>query len=274
MTDNAQSIEIAEIIFTLQILIEHQQELLAEGKAQGQTNDEHVKQISAMIRQLTELLKTYQDNAQSITDNTIQSIKNTISVAFEKNQESYHALINKGFTTHIDTATKKLSTVADKVGEELENIKVAATNSKTEFKERQGFFKLYENTYDDQSKKLKESVEGAVTAIIKDTKDKLEDIGSDFSDDLAKKLSWKVTMIFSAVCFSIVLFTFGLSWLFVPSKAEISDRQADYDELAKAQVMPSITKRADGYYARIDSKTCIDNPDSYPWNKSLLCKIK
>ena len=274
MTDNAQSIEIAEIIFTLQILIEHQQELLAEGKAQGQTNDEHVKQISAMIRQLTGLLKTYQDNAQSITDNTIQSIKNTISVAFEKNQESYHALINKGFTTHIDIATQKLSTVADKVGEELENIKVAATNSKTEFKERQGFFKLYENTYDDQSKKLKESVEGAVTAIIKDTKDKLEDIGSDFSDDLAKKLSWKVTMIFSAVCFSIVLFTFGLSWLFIPSKAEISDRQADYDELAKAQVMPSITKRADGYYARVDSKICIDNPDSYPWNKSLLCKIK
>lgn len=274
MTDNAQSIEIAEIIFTLQVLIDHQQELLAEGKAQGQTNDEHVKQISATIRQLTELLKTYQDNAQSITDNTIQSIKNTISIAFEKNQESYHTLINKGFTTHIDTATKKLSTVADKVGQELEDIKVAATNSKTEFKERQGFFKLYESTYDDQSKKLKESVEGAVTDIIKDTKDKLKDIGSDFSDDLAKKLSWKVTIIFGAVCFSIVLFTFGLSWLFVPSKAEISDRQADYDELAKAQVMPSITKRADGYYARIDSKVCIDNPDSYPWNKSLLCKIK
>jgi len=274
MTDNAQSIEIAEIIFTLQTLIKHQQELLAEGKAQGQTNDEHVKQISAMIRQLIGLLKTYQDNAQSITDNTVQSIKNNISIAFEKNQESYHALINKGFTTHIDTATKRLSTVADKVGEELEDIKVAATNSKTEFKERQGFFKLYENTYEDQSKKLKESVEGAVTDIIKNTKDKLEDIGSDFSDDLAKKLSWKVTMIFSAVCFSIVLFTFGLSWLFIPSKAEISNRQADYAELAKAQVMPSITKREDGYYARVDSKICIDNPDSYPWNKSLLCKIK
>ena len=274
MTDNAQSIEIAEIIFTLQILIEHQQELLAEGKAQGQTNDEHVKQISAMIRQLTELLKTYQDNAQSITDNTIQSIKNTISVAFEKNQESYHALINKGFTTHIDTATKKLSTVADKVGEELENIKVAATNSKTEFKERQGFFKLYEDTYDEQSKKLKGSVDVAVTEIIKNTKDKLEVIGGDFSDDLAKKLSFKVTAVLSAVCISVMLLTFGLSWLFIPSKSEISDRQIKYDELAKAQVMPSITKREDGYYARIDSKTCIDNPDSYPLNKSLLCKIK
>lgn len=274
MTDNAQSIEIAEIIFTLQILIEHQQELLAEGKAQGQTNDEHVKQISAMIRQLTELLKTYQDNAQSITDNTIQSIKNTISVAFEKNQESYHALINKGFTTHIDTATKKLSTVADKVGQELDDIKVAATNSKTEFEGRQSYFKLYEDTYDEQSRKLKESVDGTVTAIIKNTKDKLEDIGSDFSDDLAKKLSSKVTVVLSAVCISVMLLTFGLSWLFIPSKSEISDRQTKYDELAKAQVMPSITKREDGYYARIDSKTCIDNPEASLLNKSLLCKIK
>ena len=263
MTDNAQSIEIAEIIFTLQILIEHQQELLAEGKAQGQTNDEHVKQISAMIRQLTGLLKTYQDNAQSITDNTIQSIKNTISVAFEKNQESYHALINKGFTTHIDTATQKLSTVAYKVGEELDNIKIAATNSKTEFEKRQGFFKLYESTYDTQSRKLRESVDKTLTKVVKDTEDKLSDIGHDFT----AALTWKMTGMLGAICLGLILITFAIAWLFIPSKADIAKRRANYIELERYEVTDNVAKGKDGYYADVVYSTCFKAKDGKTWCK-------
>ena len=274
MTDNAQSMQIEELVLLLHALIEQDQELLADNKAQAQANEQYAQQLSAQVKKLTELLKTYQDKEQLIIYNTSQVLKNNINAAFQKNQKGYHDLINKGFTTHIDTATQKLSMVASKVEKQFEDLETAAHNSKTEFESRQNVFKLYEDTYDTQSKKLQESVDITTTAIIKNTTDKLEDIGSDFSDDLAKKLSHKVTAVLSAVCLSVVLLTFGLSWLFIPSKAEISNRQAKYDELSKAQVIPSITKRSDGYYARIDSKICIDNPNSYPWNKSLLCKIK
>ena len=263
MTDNAQSIEIAEIIFTLQILIDHQQELLAEGKAQGQTNDEHVKQISAMIRQLTGLLKTYQDNAQSITDNTIQSIKNTINVAFEKNQESYHALINKGFTTHIDTATKKLSTVADKVEEELEGIRVAAINSKTEFEGRQNYFKLYEDIYDEQSRKLRESVDETLTNVAKDTEVKLSDVGHDFT----AALTWKMTGMLGAICLGLISITFAIAWLFIPSKADIAERRANYAALERYQVADNVAKGTDGYYADVISSTCFKGRDGNTWCK-------
>ena len=85
MTDNAQSMQIEELVLTLHALIEQQQELLADSKAQGKTNNEHVQQISAMIKQLTGLLKTYQDKEQLITDNTNEALKNNINLIFEKN---------------------------------------------------------------------------------------------------------------------------------------------------------------------------------------------
>lgn len=274
MTDNAQSIEIEELVLTLHTLIEQQQELLADSQEQSQTNNEHVQQISAMIKQLTGLLKTYQDKEQLIIDNTNQALKNNINTAFQQNQKSYHALIDQGFTTHIDTASKRLSTVAVKIEKQFDDLETAAHNSKTEFESRQGFFKMYEDTYETQSRKLQESVDSTTTAVINSTKDRLDDVANDFSYNLVKHLSWKVTAMLGAVCLCIMLLTFGSAWLFIPSKDDISKRQAEYDQLAKAQVIPSITKRSDGYYARIDSKNCINNPDSYPWNKSMLCKIK
>ena len=88
MTDNAQSIEIEELVLTLHALIEQQQELLADSQEQGKTNNEHVQQISAMIKHLTGLLKTYQDKEQLIIDNTSQALKNNINAAFQQNQKS------------------------------------------------------------------------------------------------------------------------------------------------------------------------------------------
>lgn len=49
MTDNAQSIQIEELVLTLHALIEQQQELLADSQDQGKANNEHVQQISANI---------------------------------------------------------------------------------------------------------------------------------------------------------------------------------------------------------------------------------
>src|SRR5699024_2235132 len=132
MTDNAQSIQIEELVLTLHALIEQQQELLADTQAQGKNNNEHVQQISEMIKQLTGLLKTYQDKEQLIIDNTNHALKSNINAAFQQNQKSYHALIDQGFTTHIDTATKKLSTVSSKIEKQFEDLETAAHNSKTE----------------------------------------------------------------------------------------------------------------------------------------------
>lgn len=274
MTDNAQSIAIEDLVIALHALIEQQQELLTDSQEQSQTNNEHVQQISAMIKQLTGLLKTYQDKEQLIIDNTNQALKSNINAAFQQNQKSYHALINQGFTTHIDTATQRLSTVAVKIEKQFENLETAAHNSKTEFESRQGFFKMYENTYDTQSRKMKESVNSTTTEVINSTKDRLDEVGSDFSYKLAKDLSWKVTAMLGAVCFCIMLLTFGSAWLFVPSKAEISQRQSQYNALEKAQLFNKVIQADDGYYAEVDTTKCRKDFKSSFWSNSTWCKFE
>ena len=81
MTDNAQSMQIEELVLLLHALIEQDQELLADNKAQAQANEEYAQQLSAQVKKLTELLKTYQDKEQLIIDNTSQVLKNNINAA-------------------------------------------------------------------------------------------------------------------------------------------------------------------------------------------------
>lgn len=274
MTDNAQSIAIEELVIALHALVEQQQELLADSQDQGKTNNEHVQQISAMIKQLTGLLKTYQDKEQLIIDNTSQALKNNINAAFQKNQKAYHALIDQGFTTHIDTASKRLSTVAVKIEKQFDDLETVAHNSKTEFESRQGFFKMYEDTYDTQSRKMKESVDSTTTAIINSTKDRLDDLANDFSYNLVKHLSWKITAMLGAVCLCIMLLTFGSAWLFVPSKAEISKRQAQYNALERAQLFNKVIQADDGYYAEVDTSKCRNDFKSKFFSNPTWCKFK
>ena len=274
MTDNAQSIAIEELVIALHALVEQQQELLADSQDQGKTNNEHVQQISAMIKQLTGLLKTYQDKEQLIIDNTSQALKNNINAAFQKNQKAYHALIDQGFTTHIDTASKRLSTVAVKIEKQFDDLETAAHNSKTEFESRQGFFKMYEDTYETQSRKLQESVDSTTTAVINSTKDRLDDVANDFSYNLVKHLSWKVTAMLGAVCLCIMLLTFGSAWLFIPSKAEISQRQSQYNALEKAQLFNKVIQADDGYYAEVDTANCRDDFKPKFFGNPTWCKFK
>lgn len=270
MTDNAQSMQIEELVLLLHALIEQDQELLADNKAQAQANEQYAQQLSAQVKKLTELLKTYQDKEQLIIDNTNQALKNNINAAFQQNQKGYHALIDQGFTIHIDTATKQLSTVATKVEKQFEELETAATNSKTEFESRQKFFKTYEDTYDTQSRKMKESVNETMTQVLSGTKDKLGEVGSDFSYKLAKDLSWKVTTVFGTVCVLIMLLTFGSAWLFIPSKADIAERRANYEKLAAGRIAHNVIKGQDGeYYARIKPKSCFIGTDKYQY-----CRFK
>lgn len=266
--------QIEELVLLLHALIEQDQELLADNKAQAQANEEYAQQLSAQIKKLTELLKTYQDKEQLIIDNTSQVLKNNINAAFQKNQRGYHALIDQGFTIHIDTATKKLLTVATKVEKQFEDLETAANNSKTEFESRQSVFKMYEDTYDTQSKKMKESINGTMIQVLSNTRDKLDEVGSDFSYNLVKSLSWKLTTMLGAVCLSIMLLTFGSAWLFIPSKAEISQRQSEYNALEKAQLFNKVIQADDGYYAEIDTSKCRKDFKSKFWSNSTWCKFK
>ena len=133
---------------------------------------------------------------------------------------------------------------------------------------------MYEDTYDTQSRKMKESVDSTTTAVISNTKDRLDDVANDFSYNLVKHLSWKVTAMLGAVCISVMLLTFGSAWLFVPSKAEISQRQSQYNALEKAQLFNKVIQADDGYYAEIDTSKCRKDFKSKFFSNPTWCKFK
>ena len=263
MTDNAQSMQIEELVLLLHALIEQDQELLADNKAQAQANEQYAQQLSAQVKQLTVLLKTYQDKEQLITDNTNQALKNNINAVFQKNQKAYHALIDQGFTIHIDTATKNLSVVATRIEKQFEDLETAAHNSKTEFESRQGFFKMYEDTYDTQGRKLRDSVDKTLNKVVKDTEDTLSDIGHDFT----AAITWKITGMLGAICWGLIMITFAIAWLFIPSKADIVERKENYAALERYQVADNVAKGTDGYYADVISSTCFKGRDGKTWCK-------
>lgn len=274
MTENTLSIQIEEMVLTIQTLIEQQQEQLADSKNQNESNEQFTQKIIETIEPLTSLLNTYQAKEHFITEKTGEILKQNIGEMFKLNQSAYHAMMIKGFNRHIDTSTKHLSTVAVETTQLVKDLKIAADNSKTEFESRRDFFKLYEDTYDKQARELKESVNSTLTDVIQNTKDKLDDIGSDFSNGLIQSLSLRVAGVLGTICISIMVLMLGAIWLFVPSKAEITERQDQYDQLVKAQIVPSITKRSDGYYARVGSEDCIKNINSSLFNETMLCKIE
>ena len=263
MTNDVLSIQMEELVLTLQTLTEHQQEQLADGKAQSQANEQFTKQITEIIKPLSSLLKTYQAKEQFITENTSEILKKNINDVFTQNQSAYHATIIKGFNQHIDTATKHLSTATVEATQLLKDLETAAINSKTEFVKRQDFFKLQEDTYDKQSRKLKESVDKTLTKVAKDTEDKLSDIGHDFT----ASLTWKMTGMLGCICLALILLTFAIAWLFVPSKADIAERRANYAELERYQVADNVAKGTDGYYADVITSTCFKSRDSKTWCK-------
>ena len=133
---------------------------------------------------------------------------------------------------------------------------------------------MYEDTYETQSRKLQESVDSTTTAVIDSTKDRLDDVANDFSYNLVKHLSWKVTAMLGALCICIMLLTFGSTWLLVPSKAEISQRQSQYNALERAQLFNKVIQADDGYYAEVDTTKCRKDFKSKLFSNPTWCKFK
>ena len=53
----------------------------------------------------------------------------------------------------------------------------------------------------------------------------------------------------------------------LPSKAEIADRQAEYNRLAAAKVAHNVIKGKDGYYAKVKKQSCFLGSDNEQYCK-------
>lgn len=257
--------QLEDLLTALATLTEHNEALLKQREQLDTASTARANETADLISQLTAQLKEYQDKEKILTDETVTALKTAVSNAFKQNQADYHKAINNGFTTHIEQATLELQQVTSRISEQLRQLEEDAKKTQREFESRNTSILAYEDSYKTQSDKLKQNVANTLQTVSNSTQTHLEAL----SDEYVSQLTWKTGLMLGAICLFLILLTFFIAWLFIPSKAEIAERRADYALLERYSLADNVVKGNDGYYADVQKSSCFTGKDGH-----FYCKYR
>ena len=245
MPQNDLSISLEDLLITLQTYTKKIDKQLIDSSNLNHAHSKQAQDIADWARQLTSLLKTYQNKEVLLQSDFVSAINKEIERVFEANEESYHKRIDEGFTKHVTDASDEFLKKTKLLNKDLGKIQTSVTS---------------------------------VASNLDDTKDKIAELNIDASKQMLDnvKREFGRQLILTLVVVVVVVLASGAAWLFIPSKSEIAERRADYQYLEKAGVAHNIVKVSgqDGHYARIDPKDCFEDEKSSFYSKSKLCKFK
>ena len=245
MPQNDLSIPLEDLLITLQTYTKKIDKQLIDSSNLNHAHSKQAQDIADWARQLTSLLKTYQNKEVLLQSDFVSAINKEIERVFEANEESYHKRIDEGFTKHVTDASDEFLKKTKLLNKDLGKIQTSVTS---------------------------------VASNLDDTKDKIAELNIDASkqmlDNVKRQFGRHLIITLSTLVVVAFILSLGAMWLFIPSKAEISKRKDGYDFLAKARVAHNVIEKPNGYYARVDPKNCIEDEKSSFYSKSLLCKFK
>ncbi len=247
MPQNDLSISLEDLLITLQTYTKKIDKQLIDSSNLNHAHSKQAQDIADWARQLTSLLKTYQNKEVLLQSDFVSAINKEIERVFEANEESYHKRIDEGFTKHITDAGDEFSKKTKQLNKDLGKIQTSVTS---------------------------------VASNLDDTKVKIAELNIDASkqmlDNVKREFGRQLILTLVVVVVVVLALASGAAWLFIPSKSEIAERRADYQYLEKAGVAHNIVKVSgqDGHYARIDPKDCFEDEKSSFYSKSKLCKFK
>ena len=245
MPQNDLSIPLEDLLITLQTYTKKIDKQLIDSSNLNHAHHKQAQDISEWAKQLTSLLKTYQNKEVLLQSDFVSAINKEIERVFEANEESYHKRIDEGFTKHVTDASDEFLKKTKLLNKDLVKIQTSVTS---------------------------------VASNLDDTKDKIAELNIDASkqmlDNVKQEFGRHLIITLVTLLIVVCVLGAGLVWMFIPSKAAISERQDSYDSLAKAQVAHKVIEKPNGYYARVDPKDCIEDEKSSFYSKSVLCKFK
>lgn len=245
MPQNDLSIPLEDLLITLQTYTKKIDKQLIDSSNLNHAHYKQAQDISEWAKELTSLLKRYQNKEILLQSDFIAAIHKETESVFKANEESYHKRIDEGFTKHITDASDEFLKKTKLLNKDLGKIQTSVTS---------------------------------VASDLDDTKGKIAKLNIDASkqmlDNVKREFGRHLIITLSALVAVVFILSLGAMWLFIPSKAEISKRQDSYDSLAKARVAHQVIEKPNGYYARVDPKNCIPDEKSSFYSKSLLCKFK
>ena len=247
MPQNDLSISLEDLLITLQTYTKKIDKQLIDSSNLNHAHSKQAQDIADWARQLTSLLKTYQNKEVLLQSDFVSAINKEIERVFEANEESYHKRIDEGFTKHVTDASDEFLKKTKLLNKDLGKIQTSVTS---------------------------------VASNLDDTKDKIAELNIDASkqmlDNVKREFGRQLILTLVVMVVVVLALASGAAWLFIPSKSEIAERRADYQYLEKAGVAHNIVKISgqDGHYARIDPKDCFEDEKSSFYSQSKLCKFK
>jgi len=245
MSKNDLSIQLEDLLLALETYTKKLDKQLIDSSNLNHAHHNQAQNIADWAKELTSLLKTYQNKETLLQSDFVAAINKEIARVFEANETNYHKRIDEGFTKHVTHASDEFLKKTQLLNKDLGKIQTSVTS---------------------------------VASNLDDTKDKIAKLNVEASEQMLDnvKREFGRHLIITLVSLVVIIFvlSFGAMWLFIPSKAEISERQDSYNSLAKARVAHNVIKKPDGYYARVNPDDCIDDEKSSFYSKAVLCKFK
>jgi len=245
MPQNDFSIQLEDLLLALDNYTKKIEQQLLDTSNLTHAHYKQAQDISDWARALTSLLKTYQNKETLLQSDFVAAINKEMARVFETTEDNYHKRIDEGFTKHITEASGEFLKKTEKLNEDLEKLQTSVTS---------------------------------VSSNLDDTKDKISEQNIEASkqmlDKVKREFDRRLTITLASLVIVVFILSFGAMWMFIPSKAEISERQDSFNSLAKARVAHNVIKKSDGYYARVEPKGCITDESSSFYSESVLCKFK
>ena len=245
MPQNDLSIQLEDLLLALETYTKKLDQQLIDSSNLNHAHFKQAQDIANWAKELTSLLKTYQNKETLLQTEFVEAINKEIATVFKTNEDNYHKRIDEGFTKHITDASDTFLKTTKLLNKDLGKIQTSVTS---------------------------------VASNLDDTKDKIAELNINASkqmlDNVKREFGRHLIITLVTLVIVVCVLGAGLVWMFIPSKSAISERQDSYDSLAKAQVAHQVIKKPKGYYARVDPKDCIEDEKSSFYSKSVLCKFK
>ena len=256
--------DLEDVLNAVSMLIEHDSALIEQRKQRD-------KATAALVNDLTAQLKDYQEREQQIKKAIATSTAIETRKAVGDILNHYHNQLTEGIAGDVQRANEQLKRTANVATVEIENLSRISYEMRDTFDKRLADLHMFADTLSDQNKRLANDAKNTLISVRKNAKEGAEQYTTELSDKFAKALSWKIASILGAICLFILTMTLFLGWLLIPSKAEIAERQAEYNRLAAAKIAHNVVNNpADNeFYARIKAKSCFIAVD-----KETYCKFR
>lgn len=256
--------KIEDVLSAASMLIEHDTALIAQREEQD-------KATAALVNDLTAQLRDYQQREQQIKNAIVTSTALETRKAVGDILNHYHDQLTEGVAGDVQRANEQLKRTAIIATAEVENLSRISFEMRDTFDKRLADLNMFADTLSDQNKRLANDAKNTLISVRKEAREGAEQYTTELSDKFAKALSWKIASILGAICLFVLAMTLFLGWLLIPSKADIAERQAEYNRLAAAKIAHNVIKNPDDgkYYAIVQKNSCFIGT-----NNEQYCKFR